>query len=117
MFAQDAMSLEKAADDTLAQEYSTKTEAGATARKAAEAVLEQERLAVSLFDALRNNTTKGNGIFRDAYGHGENFAHRMMAQTARDLGLQVEHDAAANTYMTMVGRDPQQAARHYRLAP
>jgi hypothetical protein len=39
----------------------------------ADAVIDQEALAVSLFDTLRSNTTKGKGIFRDAYGDGENF--------------------------------------------
>ena len=71
----------------------------------ADAVLKQQTLAASLFDALREGTKKGNGIFRDAYGEGENFAHRLMAKTARDLGLGVDHDAAANTYMTLAGND------------
>jgi N-carbamoyl-L-amino-acid hydrolase len=69
------------------------------------AVLQQEPLAASLFDALREGTRKGNGIFRDAYGEGENFAHRLMAKTAGDLGFAVDHDAAANTYVTMAGSD------------
>jgi N-carbamoyl-L-amino-acid hydrolase len=71
----------------------------------ADAVLEQETFAASLFDALREGTTRGRGICRDAYGEGENFAHRMLAKTARDLGFLVDHDAAANTYVTMAGSD------------
>ena len=54
----------------LAQRHST--ELAAITRTAVDAVLDQERRASSLFDALREGTTKGNGIFRDAYGDGEN---------------------------------------------
>ena len=76
-----------------------------TATVLADAVLEQETFAASLFDALREGTTRGRGICRDAYGEGESFAHRLLAKTARDLGFLVDHDAAANTYVTMAGRD------------
>ena len=82
-----------------------------TARKtkaieaAMDAVLHQEPMAISLFDELREKTTKGKGVFRDAYGEGENFAHRLVAAKAAGLGLLIDHDAAANTYMTMPGRD------------
>ena len=75
------------------------------AASAADAVLNQQAFAGSLLDALREGTSKGNGIFRDAYGEGENFAHRLMAKTGRDLGFEIDHDAAANTYVTMPGRD------------
>ncbi len=71
----------------------------------ADAVLGQQSLATSLFDELREGTKKGSGIFRDAYGEGESFAHRLLAKTAHDLGFAVDHDAAANTYMTLPGRD------------
>lgn len=81
------------------------TERAFTASRLADAVIDQEELAVSLFDTLRSNTTKGKGIFRDAYGDGENFAHRLVENTARELGLEIHHDAAANTYMTLPGRD------------
>ena len=62
-------------------------------------------MATSLLDELRAKTTKGKGVFRDAYGEGENFAHRLVSEKAVGLDLLVEHDAAANTYMTMAGRD------------
>ncbi len=77
----------------------------ALARSAADGVRSQEQLTRALFDELRTATTKGSGIFRDAYGEGENFAHRLMEQTARTLGLAVARDAAANTYMTLSGRN------------
>jgi N-carbamoyl-L-amino-acid hydrolase len=69
-------------------------------------VAEQEALAASLFGALRQHTARGLGIHRDAYGDGENLAHRLIADAARRLGLAVSHDAAANTYMTLPGRNP-----------
>jgi beta-ureidopropionase / N-carbamoyl-L-amino-acid hydrolase len=72
---------------------------------AVDAVLYQEPMAISLFDELREKTTKGKGVFRDAYGEGENFAHRLVSAKAAGLDLLIEHDAAANTYMTMPGRD------------
>src|SRR6266566_4916625 len=68
----------------------------ACARTVAKAVLGQERLARSLFDALREKTSRGKGIFRDAYGDGENLAHRLVAATAQKLGLEVEHDDGGN---------------------
>lgn len=71
----------------------------------AHAVAGQEKMVSSLFDELRKNTMEGKGIRRDAYGKGENFAHQLLAATARNLGLEVECDSALNTYMTLKGRD------------
>lgn len=62
-------------------------------------------LAAGLFDDLARNTRVGEGICRASYGEGEAYAHRLLAETARSLGLEVETDAAANTYMTLPGRD------------
>ena len=76
-----------------------------SANSVALAAAGQEKMVRSLFDELRNNTTEGRGIRRDAYGGGENFAHQLLAETAKSLGLEVERDAAANTYMTLEGRD------------
>ncbi len=59
-----------------------------------------------LFESLCQQTTDVPGITRDTYGAGENVAHDLMAETARDLGLQVATDAAGNLYMTLPGRDP-----------
>src|SRR5262245_57907235 len=80
--------------------------AASSADRAAAAVADQEALGASLLDELRAKTSRGSGTHRDAYGEGENFAHRLLADTARRLGLTVAHDAAANTYMTMPGRNP-----------
>ena len=75
------------------------------AASAARAVAGQEHLVASLFEELRKKTTVGKEIRRDAYGEGENFAHRLVAAAACDLGLEIEHDGALNTYMTLKGPD------------
>lgn len=62
-------------------------------------------LADYLFDDLRKNTWKDTGICRDAYGEGENYAHKLVAEVGERLNLIVDRDAAANTYMTLPGRD------------
>lgn len=72
---------------------------------ATRAVLDQTGLVSTLFDDLRARTSRGAGIVRAAYGPGENAAHALMADCALTLGLEVERDAAANTYMTLPGRD------------
>jgi N-carbamoyl-L-amino-acid hydrolase len=89
----------------LTEKQSDTARTAACALAMAQAVLGQERLARSLFDELRAKTSRGKGIFRDAYGDGENLAHRLVAAPAQQLGLKIEHDAAANTYMTMRGQD------------
>ncbi len=65
----------------------------------------QRALIDGLFDALRRRTSRGAGIVRAAYGDGENAAHVEVAACARGLGLELRRDAAANTYMTLAGRD------------
>jgi N-carbamoyl-L-amino-acid hydrolase len=65
--------------------------------------------AERLFVALAACSIGGPGITRDTYGHGENTAHRIVAEHAAALGLEVSTDAAANTYMTLPGI--------YRAAP
>ena len=77
----------------------------AAAAAAVDAVAGQEKMVSSLFDELRKNTTEGRGIRRDAYGQGENFAHHLLASSARGLGLEVNCDSALNTYMTLKGRN------------
>jgi beta-ureidopropionase / N-carbamoyl-L-amino-acid hydrolase len=72
----------------------------------AEAVAAERALAESLFDALRYDGLNEPGVTRDPYGPGEQRAHRTAAAAAERLGLRVEQDFAANTYMTLPGRDP-----------
>ena len=63
------------------------------------------KLAAQLFDTLGKNTRDGAGITRASYGDGEQFAHDLMAATAREAGLDVSHDLAGNLYVTLKGRD------------
>jgi N-carbamoyl-L-amino-acid hydrolase len=70
------------------------------------AVAAERALAESLFDALRRDGLDGPGVTRDPYGPGEQRAHATAAAAAERLGLRVEKDCAANTYMTLPGRDP-----------
>jgi N-carbamoyl-L-amino-acid hydrolase len=62
-------------------------------------------LARAMFRELEAGTRVGRGIVRDTYGKGENFAHALAERIARDLGLEIERDAALNLYMTLPGRD------------
>ena len=73
----------------------------------AEAVMVERPLAASLFDALRRDGLDEPGVTRDAYGPGEQRAHATATAAAERLGLHVERDFAANTYMTLPGRDPE----------
>jgi beta-ureidopropionase / N-carbamoyl-L-amino-acid hydrolase len=73
----------------------------------AAAVARQRELATTLFDQLRRDGRDEPGVTRDPYGPGEQRAHATVTAIAQQLGLRVEHDAAANLYMTFPGRDPQ----------
>src|ERR1700733_9656197 len=73
----------------------------------AAAVAAQRKMAESLFDQLRRDGLDEPGVSRDPYGPGEQRAHATVTAAARHLGLRIEHDAAANLYMTLAGRDPQ----------
>ncbi|MBT5108566.1 MAG: hypothetical protein HOM25_07785, partial [Rhodospirillaceae bacterium] len=71
------------------------------------AVIARETLAAQLFDALAADTAEsgGPGVTRASYGEGESLAHDLIATTGASLGLEVATDAAANTYVTLAGRD------------
>ncbi|MCC6469444.1 MAG: hydantoinase/carbamoylase family amidase [Alphaproteobacteria bacterium] len=62
-------------------------------------------LAERLFGALDTQTRQGRGIVRDTYGRGEEAAHTLIRETGRSLGLDVDADAAGNTYVTLPGAD------------
>lgn len=68
-------------------------------------VLAQRPLVESLFDRLAVGSRAELGITRDTYGPGENFGHRVVSEQAARAGLEIRTDAAANTYMTMPGRN------------
>jgi N-carbamoyl-L-amino-acid hydrolase len=61
-------------------------------------------LAHRLFDELDRSTREGPGITRASYGDGEQFAHDLIARTARDIGLEVSTDVIGNLYATLPGR-------------
>lgn len=58
-----------------------------------------------LFDQLRADGLDEPGVSRDPYGAGEQRAHASVASVARNMGLEISSDAAANLYMTLPGTD------------
>lgn len=70
------------------------------------AVADQRAFATVLFDQLRRDGLDEPGVSRDPYGPGEQRAHATVTAAAERLGLRIEHDDAANLYMTLPGRDP-----------
>ena len=71
----------------------------------ASSVAASRALAAGLFDTLRRDSLDTPGVTRDPYGPGEQRAHATIERAARDLGLEITRDAAANLYMTWPGRD------------
>lgn len=69
------------------------------------AVRGREKLAGAVFDTLARKTRRGAGICRASYSPEENFAHDLIAEEGKRAGLEVSRDAAANTYVTLPGRD------------
>ena len=77
----------------------------ALSASASESVNQQRGLVEGLFERLAQGSRDEPGITRAPYGPGETFAHGVMTACAVDLGLEIRTDAAANTYMTLPGRD------------
>jgi N-carbamoyl-L-amino-acid hydrolase len=69
------------------------------------AVMASRDFASRLFDQLRRDGLDEPGVSRDPYGGGEQRAHASCEAAARTLGLTIEHDHAANLYMTLPGSD------------
>jgi beta-ureidopropionase / N-carbamoyl-L-amino-acid hydrolase len=69
------------------------------------AVVAQKQDVTALFDALRAGSRDGEGVSRDTYGRGEQFAHDLIARRAGGMGLETRRDHAANLFMTLPGRD------------
>jgi N-carbamoyl-L-amino-acid hydrolase len=69
------------------------------------AVAAQRGWVEDLFARLAAGSRGYPGIMRDTYGEGENFAHRLFAELARERALEVTRDFAANSYATLPGRD------------
>jgi N-carbamoyl-L-amino-acid hydrolase len=67
------------------------------------AVESQKQDVAALFDELRAGSTSGDGVTRDTYGPGEQFAHLLIERRADAMGLETRRDHAANLYMTLPG--------------
>jgi N-carbamoyl-L-amino-acid hydrolase len=70
------------------------------------AVAAERNVANRFLTRLATETADTVGVTRDSYGEGENRAHVIFADFARELGLQLRHDAALNSYATFSGTDP-----------
>ena len=68
--------------------------------------------ATQLFEALRAGSVDlvNQGVTRDTYGPGEQFAHDLVQKHAQALGLEVRQDHLRNTYMVWPGVDRQAPA-------
>ncbi|HVT30552.1 MAG TPA: hydantoinase/carbamoylase family amidase [Lacipirellulaceae bacterium] len=64
------------------------------------------RLAEEIFSTLEAGSRDEPGLTRDTYGAGENFAHGVLADYGKKLNLELKRDAAANTYLTLRGKNP-----------
>ena len=69
------------------------------------AVSSQKQEVAALFAALRNGSRDGEGVTRDTFGPGEQFAHQLIAKRARAMGLETRRDHAVNLFMTLPGED------------
>ena len=67
------------------------------------AVISQKPDVAALFDELRMGSRDGEGVTRDTYGPGEQFAHKLIAARADAMGLEMRRDHAANLFMTLPG--------------
>ena len=62
-------------------------------------------LAERLFNELRTKTASTQGVSRESYGQGEQYAHDLLNDAAKTLGLETSIDFAGNLHMTLPGRD------------
>jgi N-carbamoyl-L-amino-acid hydrolase len=69
------------------------------------ALAEALALATNLFARLAEATGDPPGITRASFGAGEAEAHRIMAEAARDLGMEVTSDAIGTLRMVLPGQD------------
>ncbi|MDP4006199.1 hydantoinase/carbamoylase family amidase [Methylobacterium sp. NEAU K] len=70
-----------------------------------EAVSEQRGRIEHLLAELARCGQDDPGFTRPSYSPEETEAHAIVTRSAADLGLSIRQDAAANTYMTLPGRD------------
>ena len=69
------------------------------------AVRGQKGFVAELFDELRAGSLNGDGVTRDTFGAGEQFGYRVIEGRATAMGLDIERDHGANSYMTLPGSD------------
>jgi N-carbamoyl-L-amino-acid hydrolase len=69
------------------------------------AISAQRDFVEALFDQLRQDGLDEPGVSRDPYGAGEQRGHATVTRAAREMGLEIGSDAAANLYMTLPGAD------------
>ncbi len=62
-------------------------------------------LAEELFGRIGSASFDGAGFTRAAYGPGEQMAHDIVAEVARDLDLEISVDAALNLAITLKGKE------------
>ncbi len=74
-------------------------------------------LASRLFDELKQATSDGLGVTRDAYGAGEQKAHDLVKNAALSVGLEPATDPAGNLYLTLPGTDRAAPAHRARQSP
>src|SRR5262245_37202102 len=70
-----------------------------------QAVIAQKGDVAALLEVLRAGSSIGEGVTRDTYGSGEQFAHGLIAQRAAVMGLEIHRDHAANLLMTLIGNN------------
>lgn len=65
-------------------------------------------IAQRLFEDLATRTADaGGGVTRASYGDGEQTAYEILADCAREVGLEITTDRAGNAYYTLPGADRQ----------
>jgi beta-ureidopropionase / N-carbamoyl-L-amino-acid hydrolase len=67
--------------------------------------MHEKQEVAALFEALRTGSRDSDGVTRDTYGPGEQFAHQLIAARADAMGLETRRDHAANLYMTLAGKN------------
>ncbi len=68
-------------------------------------VVDQKEYVAALFEDLRAGSADVEGVTRDTFGHGEQFAYRVVEGRARDIGLDIAYDHGANLYMHLAGTE------------
>lgn len=64
-----------------------------------------QELARHLFEELARESADPPGVTRKAYGEGERMAHRLLVEATKPFGVEVQHDAAGNLFITLPGAD------------